>query len=380
MHRNGGYIWVEASLRMVRDPQTHAATGILNLVRDIAERKRGEESRAFQHSVIRAIYGVSLEGILVVDNAGDVVSYNKRFTDLWKIAAADIPADLHEDSLHMPDDRLLPAVASSVMHPEPFLKRVRELYADPDATDQCEILLKDGRTLERYSTSVRSDDGQYLGRVWFFRDISGRKIAEEKLQDAYTAVEALAATDALTGLANRRRFDQVLAGEWRRGLRDGRPLSLLMIDVDLFKSYNDNYGHPQGDSCLKQVAEVATNVAARPADLVARFGGEEFAAILPITDVAGALQLGREICEAMRVRMLPHCSNPSGIVTVSVGCATLVPAFELHAVTLIELADEALYKAKHLGRNRVCDGTSLETGRRDLHGPEFIPDATGKPV
>jgi diguanylate cyclase (GGDEF)-like protein/PAS domain S-box-containing protein len=380
MHRNGGYIWVEASLRMVRDPQTHSPTGILNLVRDIAERKRSEESRAFQHSVIRAIYEVSLEGILVVDNESNVVSYNKRFTDLWKIAATDIPAAMHKDGAHLPDDRLLPAVASRVMYPEPFLKRVLELYADPDATDQCEIQLKDGRTLERYSTSVRSDDGQYLGRVWFFRDISRRKIAEEKLQDAYTAVEALAATDALTGLANRRRFDQVLTGEWRRGLRDGRPLSLLMIDADLFKSYNDNYGHPQGDSCLKQIAEVATNVAARPGDLVARFGGEEFAAILPNTDAAGALQLGRAICEAMRARILPHCSNPSGIVTVSVGCATMVPAFEMDAVNLIELADEALYKAKHQGRNRVCDGTSLEAGRRELYGPEFFSDTTGKPA
>ena len=379
-HRNGDYIWVEASLRLVRDPKTRAPTGVLNLVRDITERKRGEESRAFQHSVIRAIYQVSLEGILVVNSEGDVVSYNKRFTDLWKIAAADIPADLHGESLDMPDDRLLPAVASRVMHPGPFLKRVHELYADPDATDQCEILLKDGRTLERYSTRVLSDDGQYLGRVWFFRDISRRKIAEEKLQDAYTAVEALAATDALTGLANRRRFDEALNGEWRRGLRDGRPLSLLMIDVDLFKSYNDNYGHPQGDSCLKQIAEVAMDVASRPGDLVARFGGEEFAAILPNTDAAGASQLGRAICESMRARILPHSSNPLGIVTVSVGCATMVPTFEMQAVNLIELADEALYKAKHQGRNRVCDGTSLEAGRRELYGPEFLSDTTGKPV
>jgi diguanylate cyclase (GGDEF)-like protein/PAS domain S-box-containing protein len=361
----GDYIWVEASLRIVRNPKTGAPSEILYLVRDVTERKNAEHLREFHHSLIRAIYGVSLEGILVVNNEGNVVSYNKRFSDVWQIADADIPAAMHADSFHMSDERLLPHVVSRVKHPAAFLERVRELYADPDATDQCEIPLKDGRTLERYSTCVRSDGGEYLGRVWFFRDVSGRKIAEERLQDAYVAVEALAATDALTGLANRRRFDQVLNVEWRRGLRDGLPLSLLMIDADLFKPYNDTYGHPRGDSCLKQIAEAALDVFARPGDLVARLGGEEFAVVLPNTDSKGAMKMGREICEAMRGRKLPHSGSPIGIVTVSVGCATLVPAFGRHAVNLVELADEALYKAKDLGRNRVCDGTALKDGRAE---------------
>ena len=192
------------------------------------------------------------------------------------------------------------------------------------------------------------------------RDVTERKLAERKLQDAYNAVEALVATDSLTGLANRRRFDQVLNSEWRRGLRDHAPLSLLMIDADLFKSYNDTYGHPRGDSCLKQIAEAALDVIARPGDLVARFGGEEFAVILPNTHGEGALRLGKEICEAMAGRRLPHIGNPIGFVTVSVGCATIVPAFGGHAVNLIELADEALYAAKHAGRNRVCNGDALK--------------------
>jgi diguanylate cyclase (GGDEF)-like protein len=132
-----------------------------------------------------------------------------------------------------------------------------------------------------------------------------------------------------------------------------------MIDVDLFKSFNDNYGHPRGDSCLRQVAEAAQDIVARPGDLVARFGGEEFAIVLPNTGSDGAIRLAGEICEAMRQRQLPHRGNPLGIVTVSVGCATMVPAFGLHAVNLVEAADQALYMAKNRGRNQICNADSL---------------------
>jgi diguanylate cyclase (GGDEF)-like protein/PAS domain S-box-containing protein len=356
----GDYIWVEASLRMVRNPKTGAPSGILIVVRDITERKQLEASRAFHHSLIRAIYEVSLEGILVVNNEGKVVSYNNRFTDVWKVSKSDFPLELNEESAPIPDELMLSEVVNRVQDREAFVTRVRELYADPDAIDQCEIPLKDGRTLERYSTSVRSASGQHLGRVWFFRDVSERKAAEAKLQDAYKTVEALASTDALTGLANRRRFDQVFNSEWRRGLREQSPLSVLMIDADLFKSYNDAYGHLRGDSCLKQIAEAAQDVAVRPGDLVARFGGEEFAAILPNTDREGALKIAQDICNAIRVRRIPHDRNPLGIMTVSVGCATVVPALGRHAVNLLELADEALYKAKRAGRNRICSSDEME--------------------
>jgi diguanylate cyclase (GGDEF)-like protein/PAS domain S-box-containing protein len=197
------------------------------------------------------------------------------------------------------------------------------------------------------------------GVLNFTRDISERKQAEKRLQDAYDAVEALAVTDALTGLANRRRFDQYLAVEWRRGLRDRKPLSLLMIDVDLFKSYNDNYGHVRGDSCLKQIAESALDVVGRPGDLIARFGGEEFAVILPNTPNEGALCIANDICESLRNRRLPHIANPLGHMTISVGCATMIPRFGLHSVNLVELADEALYFSKRNGRNQVCNGNTL---------------------
>ncbi len=199
-----------------------------------------------------------------------------------------------------------------------------------------------------------AESGVRTGILQIVRDISRRKIAEESLAKAYRSVEELAITDGLTGLANRRRLDQCLQTEWRRALRERTPLSLLVIDADLFKSYNDTYGHPRGDNCLKQIAEAAQDVVRRPGDLVARYGGEEFAVVLPNTAPDGAFMLAQEICSLMRNRQLPHQKNPPGVVTVSVGCATLVPQFGQHVDALIDRADQALYQAKRGGRDRAC--------------------------
>jgi diguanylate cyclase (GGDEF)-like protein len=221
---------------------------------------------------------------------------------------------------------------------------------------------------------VDPETGLPSGVLNVVRDVSERKKAELKLQEAYNAVEALAVTDALTGLANRRRFDQYLASEWRRSMRDHQPLSMLMLDVDKFKAYNDTYGHQRGDSCLKQIAEACMDVVSRPGDLVARFGGEEFVVILPNTESEGAMAVAGEICEALRSRRLPHSGNAPGIVTISAGCATLVPKFGKHAPDLIEMADQALYSAKNNGRNQVCSGNIHEVAGGDSHSIE-MPEA-----
>ena len=200
--------------------------------------------------------------------------------------------------------------------------------------------------------------GVPTGILNIMRDASDRKRSEEKLHEAYLALEELAITDALTGLANRRRFDGSLATEWRRALRDGRPLSLLLIDVDLFKSYNDTYGHPRGDVCLQQIAESALEVVARPGDVVARFGGEEFAVLLPDTGNEGAMRIAHALCAAVKGRKLTHSANGSGMVTVSVGCGTKIPRLGEDSLALIEAADQALYLAKRSGRDRVCNGST----------------------
>jgi diguanylate cyclase (GGDEF)-like protein/PAS domain S-box-containing protein len=192
-----------------------------------------------------------------------------------------------------------------------------------------------------------------IGFVNVVRDVSNRKAAEDELTDAFRLVENLAMVDGLTGIANRRQFDETMDREWRRAMRDGSLLSLLMIDVDHFKLYNDIYGHVLGDACLRQIAVAAQGVIHRSSDLFARYGGEEFAVVLPNTDRNGAQLVAEQIRRAVEMCGLPHSGNPHGVVTVSIGCATQTLDHDSEVTSLVEAADQAMYQAKSAGRNRV---------------------------
>ncbi|MFI3157534.1 MAG: diguanylate cyclase [Methylococcaceae bacterium] len=175
----------------------------------------------------------------------------------------------------------------------------------------------------------------------------------DELQLLNRKLEALSTTDGLTGIANRRRFDEVLKKEWSRAERQSQPLALAMIDVDWFKNYNDHYGHQSGDQCLSIVAEVLAANICRTGDLVARYGGEEFAFIAPSTDGITALDMARKVCAALQSLALPHLMSGYGWVTVSIGVAAIVPQEGLAPDILLKAADEALYCAKEQGRNRA---------------------------
>ncbi|MBK3774589.1 diguanylate cyclase [Azospirillum aestuarii] len=170
-------------------------------------------------------------------------------------------------------------------------------------------------------------------------------------------LRTLSFADGLTGIANRRRFDEVLLREWRRCARVQLPLSLIMLDVDQFKPYNDHYGHQAGDECLRAVAQLLAGQMMRPGDLIARYGGEEFVCLLPETDEDGAVQVAERLRGTVADRRLPHAvSHVADHVTISLGVATAQPILDNTPDRLTQLADGLLYEAKRAGRNRVCSG------------------------
>ncbi len=179
-----------------------------------------------------------------------------------------------------------------------------------------------------------------------------------KLDAANQELIRLSSSDGLTGVANRRFFDETISIEWRRARRNGSYLTLLMCDVDAFKPFNDTYGHLAGDDCLRQVAAAIRKNMQRPSDSVARYGGEEFAVILPETPAGGGLMVAEKIRHAIRELNIPHAGSPFGRVTMSIGIAATIPGHDSQSDELVHAADQALYRAKRDGRDRVCRAES----------------------
>jgi two-component system, chemotaxis family, response regulator WspR len=250
------------------------------------------------------------------------------------------------------------------------LKLLRE---DPDTAAIPIIVLSSKEDPRDKSRAFAEGASDYLVKlpdkielVARVRAHSERFLAEQQLTQAYRALaemkeqlehknaqlQRLSALDGLTGIANRRRFDEGLEQEWKRARRDQEPISLIMLDIDHFKKFNDCYGHQRGDEVLKQIARALAGAVKRPTDFVARYGGEEFGAVLGSTDAAGAKTVAGELKAAVTALAIPHeRSDTAGHVTISMGVATLRPTTETGFESLVAMADEALYKTKHAGRD-----------------------------
>ena len=269
-----------------------------------------------------------------------------------------------------------------VEYHEDFISQITTKGVGPMATNNLEVsfLVEKDSTIWEQNKSIpvlmdafglwdvpdemvfkRGQEKNFLGTLCIARNITEVKAMEEELRsaqarliDAVEELKELATKDALTGMANRRFFDEYLEKEWKRAQRDKYPFSLVMIDLDFFKLYNDTYGHQKGDVCLREVAKVIGEAMKRPADMAARYGGEEFALVLPETNADGAFGLSESLRKSIYDLNLEHKNNSKeSRVTVSMGVATMKVEKESDFNDLISKADKALYAAKKDGRNRV---------------------------
>jgi two-component system, cell cycle response regulator len=318
-------------------------------VDDILSETMDRSNRIFMDAevsylIMNQILNASNDGIWAIDINHKVIRVNKKLLEfLHKQAEEVIGHKCHEffaDDCSA--DKDCPRV--KIFKGEPIVYQERT-YDSPSG-DKIIFMVT--------FTPLSNLEGQAIGLVETFTDITERKQAEQELQFAYQKLELLAAEDALTKLHNRRTLDDYLEKEWRRQARTQKPISIIMCDVDFFKKYNDSYGHQAGDACLKTVAQAIQQSVRRASDLAARYGGEEFAIVMPETDLKGAWHVADNIRRMLAEMQIPHSrSEVAPFVTISCGVACIIPSSETSPQMLIERADQGLYKAKSQGRNCV---------------------------
>jgi diguanylate cyclase (GGDEF)-like protein len=228
----------------------------------------------------------------------------------------------------------------------------RRLKSDPltSAIPVIFVTAMNAATNEEYGLNLGAMD--YITKPFYLPVVKARIRNHIRLKQMTDILEAMAWMDGLTGIPNRRRFDQVLENEWKRAQRNQMSLALIMADVDYFKAYNDCHGHGAGDICLRQVATLLAASVSRSGDLVARYGGEEFVMLMPDTDVDGAQRIAEMLCRRVEAQQIPHASSSvSAWVTISAGYAVLIPDLQQAPSILLDEADSRLYLAKNAGRN-----------------------------
>ena len=347
--KDGSYIWVETAGRYVKT--IGGAPQRLVVVRDIEERVATE--RRLQESEARyrllADHGTDMVFQLDLDLVRRYVSPACR--EILGYEPEEL-VGVNPVSMAHPDDAARVALAfQSLLTGRPdrysIINRIRH---------------RDGRWIwveAQLRTLKDPKTGAPSGIMGALRDISARKAVEDQLAEANRRLEALAALDGLTGLANRRSFDDAFSREYRRAKRDKKSLALIMIDVDWFKSFNDRYGHPAGDECLRQIGRAIVGTICRPGDIAARYGGEEFAVLLPDTDEPGAAAIAERIRQAVLDLAMEHHAGVNRVVSISAGAAAMVATAENDGPeTLLGNADLALYRAKDSGRNTVVRASS----------------------
>ncbi|MCE2570956.1 sensor domain-containing diguanylate cyclase [Motilimonas eburnea] len=331
--------------------QVYALLVVLDQSQVISRAECEQEKQQYLKQSLQNLFVNHPDPVAVVDQGGICLSANPAF-------AASVVQKTIEQILDQPVADMLPADKvdwNKRQHQDIFAQNEHVKYEEL-------VFLANGQQkwLEVVKSPFRFSSTSVPAILMLTHDITDRKETEQQLATAIGKLEELSFIDGLTQIANRRSFDERLRYYWRSSINQEQSMSMILLDIDYFKPYNDNYGHQQGDDALRLVADTLAKTSKRTTDWVARYGGEEFAILLPDTDAQGALYIAQVICDAVAQRNIPHQhSNVAKHITVSLGVATLTPAPQLECEQLIEQADLALYQAKANGRNQALHYQAL---------------------
>jgi diguanylate cyclase (GGDEF)-like protein/PAS domain S-box-containing protein len=337
--KNGKTYWINLASVIIDSSR------VIGFCQDITERKQAEDKLKFQNIILKAQQEVSLDGIFIVNENNKIISFNQRFADMWEIPDDIMASQSGEKALNF--------VLPKLVDPEEFIHRINYLYENKQEKSHEEIAFKDGRTLERYSAPMFGRDGHYYGRVWYYRDITERKQAEEQIR-------YLSFNDQLTGIYNRR----FLENEMKR-LDTERQLSIgiIMADLNGLKLVNDTFGHEVGDKLLKQTAEILRN-SCRSEDIIARWGGDEFVIFLPQTTEENVKAIGQRIdekCKETYVKDIP--------LSLALGFA-IKKSRKKDLAEILKEAEEKMYKHK-LAESQRVKSTVLKIMLKNLEAKSF---------
>ncbi len=343
-----------------------AVPHIVSVIHDITERKRTEEALMESEEMYRSILNASPDDITITDLEGRIIMVSPASKEMFGYAMD------YEGFIGM---GLVDFIVPEDL--ERAQSNIRLMYQGGSQRPNEYRGIRQNQSIfdiEVNSGFIRNASGQPTKMVFIVRDITERKATEQKIQELVQQLEIEkntaqlnSMTDSLTGLANRRYFDEALRTEFHRLKRSGCTLSLIMLDIDHFKKFNDSYGHLAGDDCLRRIGATLKAIVGRVPDVVARYGGEEFVVILPETEDNGAATLAERIRKAIEMLAIPHAaSDTGGYVTVSLGVVTVYTTGLASPEQVVALADEALYCAKHGGRNRIAVAPNYERPRTPL--------------
>lgn len=355
-----------ATLKVPLFAETGEIAGVITHNRDVSDRLALEQELEGSRAQLAFALAHMTDGVAMFGADARLVFCNEQYRRAFPLTG-----DVRVPGAHIRDILLAASSRGEQMgigDAEAWVDKVAaQLFRD----DEEEVHLYDGRWLR-----VRTRPTASGSTLVVVSDITKLKVAETDLLVLNDQLRQEASTDALTGLMNRRAMDQTLAAEVARSTREDKPISVILLDIDRFKAFNDLYGHQAGDQCLVAVGACFRDTFRRPGDAVARYGGEEFLAILPHTDEDGAYHLASAFRAALAELAIPHRENPRGLVTASLGIATYLPGDELRrAGELVARADEALYGAKRAGRDRINGWHRRSGGDRRQRGHGLALDA-----